>query len=266
MLIEHNKIRAVTLTGSTDAGKKVAEKAGACLKKTVLELGGSDAYLILKDADIENAAKTCAQSRLLNSGQSCIAAKRFIVVDEVYDEFVAAFKDVMAKKIMGDPNKDDTDVGPMNSVSARDALHEQVQKTVKAGAKCIIGGEIPDGEGAWYPPTILADVTEGMPAYKEEIFGPVAIVIRAKDDDDAVAISNSSEFGLGGGVFTSDIDHGMAIARNDLDTGSVAVNNFVKSNPHLPFGGVKNSGYGRELSCFGIREFVNIKTVTVTKP
>ena len=264
-LISHEKIRAVTLTGSTDAGKKVAERAGACIKKTVLELGGSDAYLILEDADIKNAAKICAQGRLQNAGQSCIAAKRFVVVDAVYDDFLAAFKEAMERAVMGNPKDASTDLGPMSSISARDFLHEQVQKTIKAGAECILGGEIPDKKGAWYPPTILADVKEHMPAYYEELFGPVAIVIRAKDDEDAISIANDSEFGLGGGVFTKNVERGIAMARDALDTGSIAVNDFVKSNPHLPFGGVKSSGYGRELSAFGIREFVNIKTITAKR-
>ena len=263
-LIDHDKIRAVTLTGSTKAGKLVAERAGANLKKVVLELGGSDAYLILKDADINIAAKSCAQSRLLNSGQSCIAAKRFIVINEIYDDFVRTFKKIMCEKKMGDPNNTDTDLGPLSSVHLRDQLHDQVEKSVKAGAKCILGGEVPDKKGAWYPQTILTDVTERMPAYTEEFFGPVAIIIRATDVADAIRISNSSEFGLGGGIFTNNLKNGTKIAREELDTGSVAVNNFVKSNPNLPFGGVKNSGYGRELSKFGIQEFVNIKTVTVT--
>ena len=264
-LVDHDKIRAVTLTGSEGAGSKVAERAGKCLKKSVLELGGSDGYLVLKDADIKHAAKTCAQSRLLNSGQSCIAAKRFIVVDEVYDEFLTEFESVMSKKLVGDPADENIDVGPLSSVGARDDLHDLVQKSIHAGAKCILGGNKPDKEGAWYPPTILADVKEGMPAWEEEFFGPVAIVIRAEDENDAIRISNSSDFGLGGGVFAGDIDHGISIARTELDTGSVAVNDFVKSNPNLPFGGVKRSGYGRELSKFGIHEFVNIKTVTVAK-
>lgn len=250
------------LTGSTDAGKKVAERAGACLKKTVLELGGSDGYLILEDADLKKTVKLCAQGRLQNAGQSCIAAKRFIVVDAIYDDFVKEFKEIMSQQVMDDPSNDKTDLGPMSSVSLRDELHEQVTDTIKAGAKCILGGEKPSKEGAWYPPTILIDVTKGMPAYTQELFGPVAIVIRAKNEEDAIQISNSSEFGLGGGVMTGDFERGLKIARDKLDTGNVAINGFVKSNPSLPFGGVKNSGYGRELSRFGIHEFVNIKTVT----
>lgn len=263
-LIEHPHIRAVTLTGSTEAGRKVAEQSGRHLKKTVLELGGSDGYVICSDANLENAAKLCVTGRLQNTGQSCIAAKRFIVVDAVYDEFLEHFKAEMESKIMGDPSDEGTDLGPMSSVELRNELHEKVQQSVKAGAQCILGGKIPDKEGAWYPATILTDIVKGMPAYEEELFGPVAIVIRARDEDEAIRIANDSPFGLGGGVMTADMEKGIDMARTQLDTGNVAVNGFVKSHPALPFGGVKDSGYGRELSAFGIREFVNIKTVTVS--
>ena len=262
-IIPDRHIRAVTLTGSTGAGQKVAEIAGRHLKKTVLELGGSDAYLILDDADIEMAAKQCAASRLQNTGQSCIAAKRFIVQDSVHDDFVAALKAEMESKTIGDPMNDKTDIGALASVAARDELHDQVTQSIAKGATCVLGGEIPNQDGAWYPPTILSDVTEGMPAFHDEMFGPVAAVIKVKDPSDAVRLANDSNFGLGGGVFSTDIDKATAIARDKMDTGTVAVNGFVKSNPHLPFGGVKDSGYGRELSRFGIHEFVNIKTVTV---
>lgn len=264
-VIAHEKIRAVTLTGSTKAGQSVAATAGKHLKKTVLELGGSDPYLILHDADIRMAAKTCVDGRLLNSGQSCIAAKRFIVVDAVYDEFLNAFKTEMQSRKLGDPADEETDIGPMSSIDLRDELHDQVKKSVKAGAQCILGGEIPNQKGAWYPATILTDVTQGMPAYKEELFGPVAIVIRAKDEEEAITIANDSDFGLGGGVFTQDIDRGTMIARTKIDSGAVFVNSFTKSDPRMPFGGVKNSGYGRELSYFGIREFVNVKSVGVNQ-
>jgi succinate-semialdehyde dehydrogenase/glutarate-semialdehyde dehydrogenase len=262
-IIPDHNIRAVTLTGSTVAGQKVAEIAGRHLKKTVLELGGSDAYLILDDADIEMAAKHCAASRLQNTGQSCIAAKRFIVQESVHDDFVAALKAEMESKTMGDPMNDKTDIGALASVAARDELHDQVTASIAKGATCVLGGEVPEKDGAWYPPTILSDVTEGMPAFHEEMFGPVAAVIEVKDPSDAIRLANNSNFGLGGGVFSTDIDKATAIARDKMDTGTVAVNGFVKSNPHLPFGGVKDSGYGRELSRFGIHEFVNIKTVTV---
>jgi succinate-semialdehyde dehydrogenase/glutarate-semialdehyde dehydrogenase len=241
----------------------VASTAGYHLKKTVLELGGSDPYIVLKDADIDLAAKVCAQSRLLNSGQSCIAAKRFIVVEEVYDEFLEAFTEAMAAKKMGDPMADDTDIGPQASLKLREELHQQVLDSIKAGARCVLGGEIPEGEGAYYPATVLADVKAGMPAYHEELFGPVASVIKVKDVDEAIRVANDSDFGLGGGVFTADVEQGVKIARDRVDTGAIVVNGFTKSDPRLPFGGVKDSGYGRELSHFGLYEFMNIKSVSV---
>lgn len=256
-------VRAVTLTGSTEAGKSVASTAGKYLKKTVLELGGSDPYIVLADADIDLAARVCAQSRLLNSGQSCIAAKRFIVVDEVHDQFVEAFRAAMAAKKMGDPRLDDTDIGPQASVELRDELHQQVKDSVAAGAKCILGGEIPNGEGAFYPATILIDVKEGMVAYHQELFGPVASVIRVGDLEEAVKVANDSDFGLGGGIFSRDIELATRVAREQVDTGAIVVNGLTKSDPRLPFGGVKQSGYGRELSHFGLYEFLNIKSVSV---
>lgn len=264
-VIANKRVRGVTLTGSTEAGRKVAAAAGKYLKKTVLELGGSDPYIVLADADIELAANVCAASRLLNSGQSCIAAKRFIVVDEVHDAFVKAFCQAMSSKSMGDPMSMDTDIGPQASSDLRDELHQQVQDSLAKGAKCLLGGEIPTGEGAFYPATVLVDVRPGQPAYDEELFGPVASVIRVKDLAEAIAVANDSDFGLGGGVFTSNIEHGTAIARDLVDTGAIVVNGFTKSDPRLPFGGVKDSGYGRELSHFGMHEFLNIKSVSVAK-
>lgn len=264
-IIAHDKIRAVTLTGSEAAGRAVATTAGKHLKKTVLELGGSDPYIILEDADIEHAAKTCAKARLLNSGQSCIAAKRFIAVDAVHDEFLRLLHKEMEAAKMGNPADENTDVGPQASMKLRDDLHDQVQRSIKKGAACILGGEIPSETGAFYPPTILADVGPGMPAFDEELFGPVAAVIRARDEDDAIALANNSDFGLGGAVFTQNIERGKTIARERIDTGACFVNSNTASDPRLPFGGVKNSGYGRELSHFGIREFVNIKTVSISK-
>lgn len=260
-LIAHDKVRAATLTGSTKAGQSVAATAGKYLKKTVLELGGSDPYLILYDADITLAAKACVDGRLLNSGQSCIAAKRFIVVDSVYDEFIAAFTAEMKSRKLGMPDDESTEIGPQASIKLRDKLHGQVRRSVEAGAKCILGGEIPDKAGAWYPATILTEVKEGMVAYSEELFGPVAIVIRASDEDEAITIANDSDFGLGGAVFTRNVERGKVIARDKIDSGAVFVNAFTKSDPRMPFGGVKQSGYGRELSRFGIHEFVNIKTI-----
>lgn len=256
-------IRAVTLTGSTQAGQSVAATAGRYLKKTVLELGGSDPYIVLADADIELAARVCAQSRLLNSGQSCIAAKRFIVVEEVHDLFVEAFRRAMAAKKMGDPTLDDTDIGPQAATDLRDELHQQVLDSISAGARCVLGGEIPEGDGAFYPPTILTEVREGMVAYHQELFGPVASVIRVKNLEEAVRVANDSDFGLGGGIFSRDIDLATKVAREQMDTGAVVVNGFTKSDPRLPFGGVKQSGYGRELSHYGLYEFLNVKSVSV---
>lgn len=265
-VIASPKVRAVTLTGSTGAGRAVASTAGYHLKKTVLELGGSDPYIVLADADIDLAAKVCTQSRLLNSGQSCIAAKRFIVVEEVYDQFLEAFTKAMASKRMGDPMASDTDIGPQASFKLREELHQQVLDSIEAGARCVLGGKIPPGEGAYYPATVLADVKPGMPAYNEELFGPVASVIKVKDVDEAVKVANDSDFGLGGGVFTDNVDQGVKIARDRVDTGSIVVNGFTKSDPRLPFGGIKDSGYGRELSHYGLYEFMNIKSVSVAPP
>lgn len=260
-IIRHNKIKAVTITGSTAAGRSVARIAGSVLKKSVLELGGSDPYLILEDADLAYAAETCVNSRLINSGQSCIAAKRFIVVNQIYNKFEELFVDKMRSKIMGDPLKEATNIGPQARNDLRDELHNQVVRSVKDGAKILIGGKVPEGKGAFYPPTILVNVQPEMPAYKEELFGPVAALIKAKDEKDAIRIANDTVFGLGAAVFTQDIGRGERIAREELNAGNCFVNDFVKSDPRLPFGGVKESGYGRELSELGIKEFVNIKTI-----
>ena len=260
-IIKQNKIKAVTLTGSVPAGKAVAAAAGAVLKNTVLELGGSDPYIIFEDADLEKAADLCVTSRLLNGGQSCIAAKRFIIVEQVYDEFEHLFIERMKSKIMGDPMKEETYIGPQARNDLRDELHDQVVRSVAQGAKLLLGGKIPELKGAYYPPTVLTNVLPESPAYKEELFGPVAALIKAKDEADAIRIANDTVFGLGAAIFTKDIERGEKIAREKLQAGCCFVNDFVKSDPRLPFGGVKESGYGRELSIFGIREFVNIKTV-----
>jgi len=263
-VIENDNIKAVTLTGSTRAGKAVAETAGSQIKKTVLELGGSDPYVVLEDADVEKAAETCVTSRLINSGQSCIAAKRFIVVKEVYDAFESAVLNIMKEKKMGDPLQDeDVDLGPQAREDLRDGLHEQVTKSIDAGAKCLLGGEIPDRDGSYYPPTLLKNVKPGMPAYDEELFGPVASLIEVDDEAEAIAVANDSEFGLGAAVFSEDIDRARKIAAEKIQAGCCFVNAFVKSDPRLPFGGIKQSGYGRELSHYGIKEFVNMKTVYV---
>ncbi|HSD64534.1 MAG TPA: NAD-dependent succinate-semialdehyde dehydrogenase [Ignavibacteriaceae bacterium] len=260
-VIELEKIRAVTLTGSVPAGKAVASKAGSLLKKTVLELGGSDPYIVLADADLESTTETCVAARLINGGQSCIAAKRFIIVNDIYDDFRDLFVEKMKKKKIGDPFDELNDLGPQARNNLRDDLHYQVKRSVEKGAKLLLGGEIPQMKGAYYLPTVLDNVKPGMPAYEEELFGPAASLIKADNEDDAVRIANDSSFGLGAAVFTADIKKGEKIAREELNAGNCFVNTFVKSDPRLPFGGIKESGYGRELSYFGIHEFVNIKTV-----
>jgi len=262
-VIENPLIKAVTLTGSTPAGKAVASAAGNALKKSVLELGGSDPYLILEDADINNAAKLCVTSRLLNAGQSCIGAKRFIVADKIYDAFTAEFVRLMSEATFGDPLDSEITIGPLARKDLRYELHQQVEKSREMGATVLLGGYIPNGEAALYPPTVLADVVPGMPAYSEELFGPVAVIYRVKSEEEAICIANDTVFGLGAGIFTSDLNKGKYLAEKGLEAGCVFVNDFVKSDPRLPFGGVKESGYGRELSTIGIREFVNIKTIVV---
>lgn len=266
-VIEHPLVRAVTLTGSTEAGMQVAQQAAGLLKKSVLELGGSDAYLILEDADLEAAAETCVQSRLINNGQSCIAAKRFILLEGIAEEFTALFKEKMASKITGDPLAAGTQLGPMARQDLRDELHAEVQKNIQAGAKCILGGAIPDfpGSHAFYTPTILTGIKKGMPAYEEETFGPVASMIHAASIEEAIYIANDTKFGLGAAVFSSNIERAEQIARAELEAGSCFVNSLVKSDPRLPFGGIKGSGYGRELGLVGMHEFVNIKTVFSVK-
>ena len=262
-LIKDNNVAAVTLTGSVAAGRSVATAAGSVLKKCVLELGGSDAYLVLEDADIEAAAKVAATARMVNGGQSCIAGKRFIVVRSIVAEFEQAMVEAMGAFEIGDPSREGTKLGPMVSVKARDEIHEQVTKSIAKGARLLLGGEIPDRPGAWYPATVLSDVRPGQPAHDEEVFGPVAAIIAADDEADAIRIANDSEFGLGSGVLTSDLQRGRRIAAEQLEAGMSFVNENVRSDPRAPFGGVKHSGYGRECSSFGIREFVNIKTVHV---
>jgi succinate-semialdehyde dehydrogenase/glutarate-semialdehyde dehydrogenase len=262
-LIDDPAIAAVTLTGSVEAGRQVAGAAGAALKKSVMELGGSDPYLVLEDADVDHAAKVCAAARMVNGGQSCIAGKRFIVVAPVRERFEQAFVGAMQDYRMGDPRDPETTLGPLQSVKARDAIHDQVRKSVEAGAHLLLGGKVPDRPGAWYPATVLSGVRPGMPTYDEEVFGPVAAVIEAADEEDAIRIANASPFGLGSGVITNDLARGERIAAEEIEAGMCFVNENVRSDPRLPFGGVKLSGYGRECSYFGIREFTNIKTVLV---
>jgi succinate-semialdehyde dehydrogenase / glutarate-semialdehyde dehydrogenase len=262
-VIEHPFVRAATLTGSGPAGRAVASKAGTMLKKTVLELGGSDPYLILEDADIEHAATVSTRGRLVNSGQSCIAAKRFIVVQDVRREFEKRFVELMSSVKPGDPLEETTQMGPLARHDLRDALHRQVVTSIAKGARLLLGGVVPNNPGAYYPPTVLSDVQKGMPAYEEELFGPVAAIIPVRDESEAITVANDTVFGLGGGVITRDLARGERIAEQEIESGLVFVNDNVRSDPRLPFGGVKESGYGRELSHYGIKEFVNIKTVLV---
>ena len=261
-VIADPRVRAATLTGSDRAGSQVAAQAGTHLKKMVLELGGSDPFLVLEDADVDQAARTAAEARLLNSGQSCIAAKRFIVVESVADRFLETFVSEMAARRLGDPLAPATQLGPQARLDLRANLHRQVTESVQRGARLLLGGKLPDGPGCYYPATVLAAVHEGMPAFDEEVFGPAAAVIRVPDETQALRVANASRYGLGASVWSTDPARGERLAR-ELEVGSVFVNGLVRSDPRLPFGGVKRSGYGRELSEYGLKEFVNIKTVWV---
>ncbi len=259
-LIADPRIHAVTLTGSTAAGKTVAALAGAAMKPGVYELGGSDPALVLEDADLAHAAEICAHSRLLNSGQSCICAKRFIVVRAVLPEFEARFTERMRARRLGDPADPATDIGPLARADLRDQLHRQVTRSVGGGARVLLGGAPREGPGFFYPATVLSRVRPGMPAFDEELFGPVAAVIPARDTAEAIALANRSRFGLGASIFTR--SHKRArLAAGELQAGAVFINDFVRSTPELPFGGIKESGYGRELGTWGTRAFVNIKTI-----
>ena len=262
-VIAHPQVRAVSLTGSVRAGRAVAAQAGAALKKCVLELGGSDAYVVLEDADLDCAVQACADGRFVNAGQSCIAAKRFIVVDAVREAFTERLIARIRRERMGDPLDTRTTIGPLARADLRDQLHAQVRSSIARGARCLLGGELPSGAGWFYPPTLLTDVGPGMPAYQEELFGPVACVIGAHDEAEAVHIANDSAFGLGGAVFTRDLARGERLATRAIHSGAVFVNRQLVSDPRLPFGGIKDSGYGRELGAFGIREFVNVKAVSI---
>ncbi|HAV54092.1 MAG: succinate-semialdehyde dehydrogenase [Aequorivita sp.] len=260
-IIKHELVRGVTLTGSPDAGRTIAKKAGAALKKTVMELGSNDAYIVLEDADLELAVKMCVRGRIYNNGETCVAAKRFVVVDKIYDEFRDAYVEQMKKITHGDPTDKDSKIGPMARKDLRETLHEQVEKSVKKGAKILCGGEMPKGNGFFYPATILDNVKPGQPAYDDELFGPVASLIRAKDEDDAMRIANDSRYGLGGGIFSKDEKKAIDLASKYFDTGMVFINSFGLAQPNMPFGGVKNSGYGREHGGFGMKEFVNEKAI-----
>lgn len=261
-VIKHPTVKAVTLTGSEPAGMQVAATAGHELKKTVLELGGSDPYIVLEDADMPACTKTAATARLINTGQSCIAAKRFIVVESLLKDFEDSQVAIMEKMKVGDPLREETDIGPMAREDLMMELHEQVEQSVKAGGKLLTGGKPLDRPGAFYPPTVISDCKPGMKVYDEETFGPVSAIIPVRDVEEAVKVANDSPFGLGGSIWTRDVKKGEEVARR-IETGAMFVNGMTKSDPRLPFGGVKKSGYGRELSYFGIREFVNIKTIWI---
>ena len=261
-LIEDPRVAAITLTGSDAAGASVAATSGRVLKKNVLELGGSDAFIVLEDADLDGAAQMAARARFQNTGQSCIAAKRFIVVDSVADAFEQKFTDAAAKLLIGNPLERETQIGPMARGDLRDALEKQVRDSVKMGAQIRLGGKPVEGKGYFYEPTIVTGVTPEMPMFREETFGPAAAVIRARDAEHAVELANDSQFGLGGNLWTGNIERGRALARR-IESGGVFINGMTASDPRLPFGGIKRSGYGRELSSFGIREFVNIQTVWI---
>ena len=254
-VIENPLVRGVTLTGSPNAGRAVAQRAAKVLKKTVLELGSNDAYLILADADLKKAVQYCVQ----------VAAKRFIVEDAIYDQFRDAYLEQMKQITFGDPTQKETVMGPMARKDLRDGLHEQVRKSVDNGATCLLGGEIPEGKGCFYPATVLENVAPGQPAYDEELFGPVASLIRVKDAEEAMKVANDSPYGLGGGIFSQNEARAIEMAREEFDTGMVNINGYNLAQPNLPFGGVKESGYGREHGGFGMHEFVNVKSVMITE-
>jgi succinate-semialdehyde dehydrogenase/glutarate-semialdehyde dehydrogenase len=262
-LIADPAIAAVTFTGSTSAGRKIAAAAGAHLKKQVLELGGSDAYVILEDADLDLAVETCVKSRLVNTGQSCVSAKRFVAVKAIRKAFEARMVERLREVVFGDPTLPESRIGPLARVDLRDELHRQVTESIEKGAKLLCGGQVPEGPGAFYPATVLTGVKKGMPAYDEELFGPVAAIIEARDEADALRLANDSVYGLGGAIFSKDRRRAEKLAATMLEAGNCFVNDLVHSDPRLPFGGIKDSGYGRELGIFGIREFVNAKTVYI---
>jgi len=262
-VIRHRHVAAVSLTGSTAAGKAVAKEAGSRLKKCVLELGGSDPYVVLEDADLDMAVEACATSRLINSGQSCIAAKRFLVVEPLRPEFERRLVERMRRVRVGDPMTPESEVGPLARADLRDRLHTQVERSVAAGARVLLGGTLPAGPGFFYPVTVLTEVAKGMPAYAEELFGPVAAIIPVRDGRAALKVANDTTYGLGAAVFTRDLARGERIAADELEAGSCFVNTFVRSDPRLPFGGTRESGYGRELGRHGLLEFQNAKTVYI---
>ena len=264
-IIANDAVRGVTLTGSSGAGKHVAIKSAEVLKKTVLELGSNDAYVVLDDADIDLAAEVCAKARIYNNGQTCVAAKRFIVADSAYNAFKEKFVSLMESMELGDPTNSDTDLGPIARKDLREELHDKVTKSVENGAKILCGGEIPNTKGYFYPSTVLDNVKPGQPAYSDELFGPVASLIKAKDNEDAMRIANDSKFGLGGGIFSKNEEKALELAKNHFDTGMIHINSYGLAYPNMPFGGVKDSGYGREHGGFGVREFINAKAITQQK-
>lgn len=265
-LIGHDKVRGVTLTGSDSAGSIVGQQAAKVIKKSVLELGSNDAFIVLEDADLDVAVEVCANARLYNNGETCVAAKRFIVVDSLYDEFRDRIVKVFENIKYGDPMDDSSDIGAMARKDLQEKLHEQVKDSVSKGATISVGGTLPEGKSSFYPATILENIKKGQPAYDDELFGPVASLIRAKDQDDALRIANDSRYGLGGAIFSKDEEKAIRLASEEFDTGMVYINGFGLANAAMPFGGVKNSGYGREHGGFGIKEFVNIKGVHVINP
>ena len=262
-VIANDHVRGVTFTGSVTSGTVVAQEAAKHAKKTVLELGSNDAYLVLKDADIDMAAETCVKGRIYNNGETCVAAKRFIVVEKVYEDFKKKFVAGMKDIAYGDPTNRDTAMGPMVREDLQKKLHDQVTESVDKGAEILVGGKLPDEKGFYYPATVLGNVKPGQPAYDDELFGPVASLIKAKDDEDAMRIANDSRFGLGGGIFSKDEDRAVQLAKSHFDTGMVFINSFGLAQPNMPFGGVKKSGYGREHGGFGIKEFVNAKAINI---
>lgn len=265
MIINHKLVRGITLTGSSDAGRIIGKKAGEAIKKTVLELGSNDAYIILDDADLDLAVKMSVQGRTYNNGETCIAAKRFIAVESIYDDFKDAFVKAMRNLNIGNPKDESSEMGPVARKDLRQTLHDQVEKSVENGAEILCGGKIPEGKGYYYPATVLANVKPGQPAYEDELFGPVASLIKAKDEEEAMKIANDSKFGLGGGIFSKDTKRAAKLAEDHFDTGMIFINSFGFAYANMPFGGIKDSGFGREHGGFGMKEFVNAKAINIAK-
>ncbi len=261
LVISHPNVRAVTLTGSEEAGRAVASIAGANLKKCVLELGGQDPYLVLHDADLDLAADRCAASRMLCSGQVCIAAKRLIIVNDIYDQFLKLLQEKLHSYVLGDPMNPAFNIGPLARLDLRQQVHQQVEKSIEQGATLLKGGVVPEQQGWWYPITILENVKPGMPAFDDEIFGPVLSLVRADHDEHAVELASETRFGLGAAIFSANTANAQRIAIEEIEAGCVAINDFVRSDPRVPFGGIKDSGYGRELGKLGIHEFINSKSI-----